>query len=255
MPKYRRVELAAEARRRTREQASRVGGQVRAARRRRRLTQAALGTEVGISRSAISAIERGLGGTHTLDTWQRVAVALDLPLTIELGRDTLAEPADAGHLRIQELVLRLARDHGVTRSFELPTKPSDPRRSTDVGLRDDRRRRITLVECWNTIGDLGAAARATTRKLVEAEDLAIATSGPLDPPYRVSGCWIVRATAANRALVARYPEIFATRFPGSSVAWVRALTTGAQPPDVPGLIWCDVAATRLYAWRARGGRR
>ena len=252
MPKYRRIELASEARRRSREQLARVGGQVRAARRRRRLTQAQLGALVDVSRSAISAIERGLGGGHTVDTWQRVAVALDLPLVVELGRDTLAEPADAGHLRIQELILRLARHVGMARSFELPTRPADPRRSTDVGLRDDRRRRLILVECWNTIGDVGAAARSTSRKLAEAEDLAVATSDASGQPYRVAGCWVVRATPMNRALVARYPEIFAARFPGSSTGWVRALSTGAQPPDEPGIVWCDVAANRLFAWRPRG---
>ncbi len=69
--------------------------------------------------------------------------------------------------------------------------------------------------------------------------------------YRVRVCWVVRATVRNRALVARYPEIFATRFPGSSAGWVRALTAAAEPPAQPGLAWCDVAAARLFAWRQR----
>jgi hypothetical protein len=65
------------------------------------------------------------------------------------------------------------------------------------------------------------------------------------------GVWVVRATARNRALVARYPEVFAARFPGSSARWVAALTTGALPPSQPGLVWSDVGATRLFAWRRR----
>jgi hypothetical protein len=60
---------------------------------------------------------------------------------------------------------------------------------------------------------------------------------------------VVRATARNRQLVARYPEVFASRFPGSSIGWVRALATGTEPPAEPGLVWCDANATRLYAWR------
>ena len=247
MPKYRRPELAAEATRRTREQTARLGGRIREARARRRLTQQQLGARVGLSRSAVSAIERGLGGGHTLDTWQRLAVALDIRLNIDLGRDPVEEPIDAGHLRIQELVLRLGRAAGYHGSFELATRPADPARSTDVGLRDDRRRRLTFVECWNTIGDLGAAARSSSRKLAEAEALAVAVGG--ERPHRVAGCWVVRATARNRDLVRRYPEVFTARFPGSSVGWVRALTLGTRPPAEPGLVWCDVAATRLYAWR------
>jgi hypothetical protein len=104
-----------------------------------------------------------------------------------------------------------------------------------------------LAECWNTIGDIGAAARSSERKRADAEALAAARWG--EAPAAVGVVWVVRATARNRALVARYPEVFAARFPGSSAGWVRALTEGAAPPDEPGLVWCDVAATRLFAWR------
>lgn len=136
MVKRRRRELVSEAARRNREQLARVGGEVRAARKRRAWTQQQLGDRVGLSRSAISAIERGLGGGHTLDTWQRLALGLETTLVVALAR-TAFEPADAGHLRIQELVLRMGRRAGYQASFELPTRPSDPRRSADVGLRDD----------------------------------------------------------------------------------------------------------------------
>jgi hypothetical protein len=107
---------------------------------------------------------------------------------------------------------------------------------------------MILDECWNTFGDIGAAARATVRKTAELEALA---TGRWGPDARVRVVWIVRATARNRALLARYPEIFASRFPGSSRAWVRALTEGSEPPTEPGLVWCDVAATRLLEWRRR----
>ena len=144
-------------------------------------------------------------------------------------------------------MLRLGRTAGYARSFELPSRPSDPWHSTDVGLRDDRRRLLILVECWNTIGDIGAAARSTTRKLAEAEELAVAAGG--ERPFTVRGVWVVRATARNRALLARYPEVFAARFPGSSRRWVEALTTGAEPPKDPAIVWSDVATTRIFAWR------
>jgi hypothetical protein len=176
-------------------------------------------------------------------------MALGRDIEIRLGRDPIAEPADAGHLAIQELILRIAAKAGFQRRFEMATRPVDPTRSADVGLRDDQRRRLVLVEAWNTFGDLGAASRSTDRKVAEAEQLAVATGG--DEPYSVHSCWIVRATTRNRALVARYPSIFAARFPGSSLAWARALMLGTEPPGEPGLVWCDVGATRLLAWRRR----
>jgi transcriptional regulator with XRE-family HTH domain len=247
MAKLKRPEIRAEAARRNREQLGRLGAEVRVARRRRHATQAELGARVGMARATVSAIERGFGGSHTLDSWQRLAVALEMPLRVEFGRDPLAETADAGHLAIQELVLRLGRAAGYARGFEVPTRPADPNRSTDVGLRDDRSRTMVLVECWNTVGDLGAAVRTTNRKLAEAAELAIAVGG--ERPFTVRSVWVVRATARNRALVARYPEIVSARFPGSSARWVAALTRGAELPAEPGLVWCDVAATRLFAWR------
>jgi hypothetical protein len=112
------------------------------------------------------------------------------------------------------------------------------------------RRRLIHVECWNRIGDIGAAARSSARKQAELADLAVARWGADATTGLV---WVVRASARNRALIARYPEVFASRFPGSSRRWVEALTRGAPPPQEPGIVWSDVAGTRLFAWRRRPG--
>lgn len=168
---------------------------------------------------------------------------------LEFGRDRMEQPLDAGHLLLQELALRLSRQTGVTGMFELPTRPSDPSLSVDVGDRDDRRRLLVLKECWNTFGNINASVRSTRRKIAEAESLAVAAGGERGP-YRVAACWIVRATRRNREIVGRYPEVFASTFTGSSRAWVRALTSpDADPPAELGLIWADNRCTRLYAWQ------
>ena len=196
----------------------------------------------------VSRIERGVGGM-TVDALQRVALAVGRPLVLDLQRDTLGGTADAGHLAMQELVLRAGRRAGFDGRFELAMRPSEPWRSTDVGLINDRMRMLLVVECWNTIGDVGAAARASSRKLAEASALAAARWG--EEPAMVGLVWVVRASTRNRAIVARYPEVFAARFPGSSADWLATLTAGARPPEHPGLVWSDVPATRLIAWRRR----
>jgi transcriptional regulator with XRE-family HTH domain len=246
MSRLKRPQLLAEAARRNAALMAGLGAEVRRSRRVRRATQAQLAATIGVVQSTISQMELGKGGSLSMDVWQRAFFALDRDLALVAGRDRLEEPADAGHLALQELVMGLARRSGYHATFELPTRPGDPRRSADLGLRDDRRRRIVLVEVWNTFGDLGAAARSTNRKLAEAEGLAAAIG---DEPYRVTGCWVVRATRRNRELVARYPELFKQRFPGSSRRWVAALVQGTEPPSAPGLVWADVRATRLFAWR------
>lgn len=247
MPTRVRSRLAKEAERRNREQLARVGGEVRSGRLRRRLTQAQVGAKVGLSQSAVSRLERGLGGGLSLDTWQRVGLAIDRPVVVAFQRDVLGDTVDAGHLAMQELVLRLGRTAGYVGRFELATRPAEPWRSTDVGLLADSAHRMILVECWNTIGDVGAAARSSERKRAEADAVAAARWGV--EPYAVGAVWVVRVTARNRALVARYPEVFAVRFPASSSGWVRALTEGSPPPIEAGLVWCDLDATRLFAWR------
>lgn len=188
-----------------------------------------------------------MGGSLSLDVWQRLFVGLGRRLIVEAGRDPIGEPVDAGHLKIQELVLRLGRGAGYQGLFELATRPLDPTRSTDACLRSDAARRLLLIECWNTITDIGAAVRSTDRKLREVAELSVVVGA--DRPYSVAGCWVVRATARNRELVRRYPEVFAARFPGASEGWARAITRGEAPPLKPGIIWCDVGATRLFAWR------
>jgi transcriptional regulator with XRE-family HTH domain len=228
-----------------------LGAAVRQRRRRRGWTQRHLGALIGLHHSRISQVELGGGGSLTLRDWTALADALDAAFFIKLSRDREDEPADAGHLRMQELLLRLGREAGVARLFELPTRPADPTRSVDVGLRDDRRRTLILLEAWNTIADIGAAARSTARKLAEAEALATALGGD-GAPYRVAGCWVVRASPANRGLLARYPEVFAARFPGSSAGWARAISIGAERPADPGLVWCDPSRPgTVFAWRRR----
>ena len=110
-----------------------------------------------------------------------------------------------------------------------------------------------IVECWNTFGDLGAAARSSNQKIRDEELRAVAIAGDGEPfgSAWCGSCAIRRQTAQ---LIARYPGIFQARLPGSTVGWLKTLTDRGPMPAQPGLIWCDVKATRLFARRRPGGR-
>lgn len=246
MSGVRRTKLAVEAERRAREQRLRLGAQVREARARRGRTQGQLAAPAGVGRLVISRLERGHGRLD-LELLQRVALALGVPLTVSLGRDLDAPSADAGHLLIQELLLKQARTVGLAATFELAMRSAEPWRSIDVCLASEATRRMIVAECWNSIGDIGGSARGSARKRAEAEAAGVARWGADASAALV---WIVRATARNRRLLNRYPEVFATRFPGSSRAWVAALTQGTPTPVDDGLIWCDIGGTRLFEWRS-----
>jgi len=246
MPGIRRPRLAIEAERRAREQRARIGAEIQTLRERRRLTRTELAKRAGLGRMVEGQIERGVANPD-LEALQRIAVALGRPLVVSFaGRDAEDLPAGAGHLAMQELVLRIGRGAGYTGFFELATRPAEPWRSADIGLAAPTAQRLVHVECWNTIGDIGAAVRSSNRKRAELADLAIARWGSEATTHLI---WVVRATARNRALIARYPEVFARAFPGSSRRSLDALTRGTTPPNDPGLVWCDVSATRLFAWR------
>ena len=231
--------------------ADHLGQVVKSARVGLRLTQDELGRHVGVGQGWISRIELGHGERAPIALWVALGVALHRPLAITfsrpLGRG--AEAADAGHLEIQERLLELARTTGRTGTFELPTRPLDPRYSVDSCVKDPRHRVLIIEEAWNTFGDLGAAVRSTTRKTAEAAELAAVIDD--GPPYRVATVWVVRPTAANRALIGRYPQIVRTAFPGSSRSWARALIDGTAPPAAPGLVWLDPSTGRVIEWRLR----
>lgn len=224
--------------------AAHLGRVIHGARKRIGLTQAQLAARAGIHQSWLGEIERGGGRGVPLGVWVSIGLVIGQPLVVGFSRETSTAPRDAGHLAVQELILRLARDHGVGRAFELATPSLG---SIDVVLRDAHRRLLILIEIWNRLDDVGAARRATNRKVDELRRLEDASP----EPYAIHVCWVVRATAANRALVARYPNVFETAFPGSSRDWTRTLTTGGVPPLQPGLVWADLGATRLYEWRRR----
>ena len=241
----RRTGLDLSAALRLRERQVKVGAQVKAMRTRRRWTQRQLAAAAGVGRMVVGRIERGETAID-LDLLERLAIALGVTLTVSFGRDPREEVADAGHLEMQELVLRLGRAAGFTVRFELPTRPSEPWRSIDVALGSERQRVAIDVECWNTIGDVGAGSRSSARKVAELEQAAVARWGG---KARAALVWVVRDTARNRTLLARYPEVFATQFPGSSRAWVAALTAGGAVPSEPGLVRCNPRRGRLAAWR------
>jgi transcriptional regulator with XRE-family HTH domain len=249
MPGARRPALAVEADRLARQLRLHVAGEIQGLRERRGLTRSELARRAGLGRMVESRMERGTANPD-LEALQRIAIALGRPLIVSFGgRDPVDQPIDAGHLAVQELILRVGRRAGYDGTFELATRPAEPWRSADVGLASAARRRLIHVECWNTIGDVGAAVRSSNRKRAELAEFAAGRWGPGATAHLV---WVVRGTARNRSLVARYPEVFARAFPGSSRRWSEALVSGAVPPDEPGLVWTDVGAARLFAWRQRG---
>jgi hypothetical protein len=218
------------------------------------MRQVSLAAKAGISQARLAEIEAGRGDGAPLEVWLAIAEALGRYLRFEFARDPQAELVDAGHLAIQELVIRVAKAAGWEVSFEAESRSWGVGRSIDVRLIDRARRQIVIVECWNTFGNLGEATRSSNAKVAQTQEQAVAAAADGDR-YEVGLVWVVRDSNANRELVARYENIFDARLPGSSAAWLRALTARDHPPAEPGLIWSDTIAARLFARRRGRGAR
>ena len=243
-PRTRRSASDLDAERRTTAIADNLGRELRSTRCHLRLTQAELGRRVGVHQTTISRIEAGKSAAVPLMLWVALGVALERPLAVSFTKllDPSERLADAGHLEMQEALAGLATATGRSVTIERPSRPDSPSHSTDVAIHDDAQQVLILAEAWNTFGDLGAAIRSTTRKLAEVTE-AEGVHG-----HRVATVWVVRASATNRSILARYPNLLTTTFDGSSRAWVRCLADGGPVPDRPGLVWFDGATRRLTAW-------
>jgi hypothetical protein len=199
-------------------------------------TQEAAAGVAGISQSCWSDLERGRGASVSLRVWIRAASAVNSDLRAYLESVSATTlPRDAVHLRHQELVASTASRGGWSIR---PEQHVGGAGVADLILR--RRDRTALIEIWNWLADVGDAFRSWDRKLERLK-----TSDP-----GASGCWAIRATRRNRQLVADHRTLFAARFPGSAVAWMRALQGPNAPmPDAAALLWVSVRGDRLIAAR------
>jgi hypothetical protein len=211
-----------------------LGAQARAARRTRRQPLRVIARSLGISVTRLGELERGDGAGAPVETWVGLGIVLGRPLAVNFSRpiDEPRSPSDGGRLEIQEHILSLGRATGRAGTFELPTRPlhgrrserrakphPDPRRVLEH-LRGPRRRR-PRDEPQGRRGGRHLAGRPRRDGLGR-------------PRFR-------REPRAARSLSAHHRR----RVPGSSRAWVRALTNGTQPPTPPGLVWFDPGTARL----------
>ena len=239
------------------ELSGKLGKMLRDGRRRLRLTQAQASAKAGISPGTWANLENEKDGRVTTSTWSRAAMAADGELDAYIKRTTAADqPRDAVHLRHEELLIRMSGPGGWR---ALPEEQIDREARTsrwgDVLLQ----RRLAgtdeygLFEIFDWFDNVGDSTRDWLRRLDALERYAIARMRDDNLPH-TSGCWIVRATARNRQLIADHTAFFRSRFPGSGRAWLATLANADVPmPVEPALLWVDVAGRRIFEARLGSG--
>jgi transcriptional regulator with XRE-family HTH domain len=222
------------------------------------MTQDQLAAEAGVAQGTISAIENGRKATISLLVLVRAARACNTSLHAYLewvsGAD---EPRDIVHLRTQQLLIDLAARGGWKGTPEAAIdNAASGSRAVDVLLERDVRLlgpEVAVMEVIDWFADVGAAMRDWDRRLARVEQRAIALrtreGGDGITVPRVSGCWIVRATARNRALVGELRGLFHARFRGSGRHWVEAIRSSVPIPSEAAMLWVSVSGDRI--WPAR----
>jgi transcriptional regulator with XRE-family HTH domain len=241
--------------------AGRLGIGLRDARRGAGRTQAEIGHAAGVSQGLVSRLERGCGVGASVETWACLAAAVGEQFVAFLDRAPGADrPRDIEHLRRQSALVELASAGGWSALPELAIDPGPQRsRSIDVALVRAVTGEAVVAEIWDWFEDVGASLRSLDGKVTGlaarlAADLTqVARSGPTEESaWRVKGLFVVRDTRRNRLLVAELRPLFAARFDGSSIAWIRALgSPAAAMPDGHGFLWSD---RRMHLIASRLGR-
>jgi transcriptional regulator with XRE-family HTH domain len=241
---------------RARTVATRLGMGLREARQGAGMTQSELAAKAGVSQSRESELERGRGAGASIAAWSCLAAAAGEQFVGFLERSPGADrPRDMEHLRRQSALIELATVGGWSALPELAIDPGPGRsRSIDVALVRPQTGEAVVAEIWDWFDDVGASLRGLDAK-VAALSARLAVEPPRSrshaesaggigarPPsdWRVRGLFVVRGTRRNRSLVAELRPLFAARFDGSSVGWIRALGShAAAMPDGHGFVWSD----------------
>ena len=234
-----------EARARSAYLAQRIGRGLRDARTAQGLRQRDVAAAAGISQSFYSRVERGFGGNASLETLAACALACSTQLAAFLeALPGAAVPRDIEHLKRQQAVIDYARQGGWTAMPERPIDPgADRSRSIDVLLERPQSSEAVVIEIVNLFVDVGGDIRGLA-------DKTHALARAKGETWRVRGVLIVRATARNRQTVAELSSFVASRFPGSSPAWLTALGTRDMPmPAQDGFLWTRATTPEVFAAR------
>jgi transcriptional regulator with XRE-family HTH domain len=201
----------------------RLGRQLRALRRRARLTQAQLGSRAGVSRASVGRIERGAIATVPCGKLSRCAEALGATLETSLrwrgeGLDRLL---DEEHAAIVDAAVALYRAAGWEVAVEASFSIDGERGSIDVFAWHPPTASVAVTEIKSVVPDSQATLHVLDRKARLAARIARERGWTCS---NVSRVLVVGESRTSRRRVERHASMFAAAFPvrGRAVlGWIR----------------------------------
>jgi transcriptional regulator with XRE-family HTH domain len=201
----------------------RFGLSIRALRRRRRWRQVDLAEHAGVSRTAISRVERGLADRLTVRTIGRVADALGARLECRLlwNGERLDRLLDEAHAALVEAIVRWLTSFGWEMATEVSFSIRGERGSIDVLAFHPATATLLVVEAKSVVPDVQATFVALDRKTRLAGEIA---RGRGWRPSRLGRRLVVREDRTARRRVSAHTATFASAFPARGWAvrgWLR----------------------------------
>jgi transcriptional regulator with XRE-family HTH domain len=168
--------------------AVRFGLSMRALRRRRRWRQADLAEQAGVSRTAISRVERGRADRLTVRAQRAVAGALGARFECRLlwNGEALDRLLDESHAALVDIVIRWLRAAGWTTAPEVSFSVRGERGSIDVLAFHPTAVPLLVVEVKSVVPDLQAMLVTVDRKTRLASEIARERGWR---PARAGGSW------------------------------------------------------------------
>lgn len=203
----------------------RVGGAIRAVRRRKSWAQAELARRAKVSRSMVSRMERGHIGSMPLDKVRRVAAALDIRIDVyaRWRAGDLDRLLNAKHSELHELVARWFAE-------ELPDWVLSPEVSfaiygergvIDILAWHEPTRSLLVIELKTAIADVNELLGTADRKRRLASRVARERGWN---PRTVSAWLIVAEGRTNRRRLEAHRTVIRNAFPAGTLAmrrWLR----------------------------------
>ncbi|HEY6570741.1 MAG TPA: helix-turn-helix transcriptional regulator [Candidatus Limnocylindrales bacterium] len=194
----------------------RVGLSIRALRRRRGWTQEELGRRAGLSRSAVSRIERGEADRLSLRTLAKVTNVLGARIRLQVlwQGEEMDRLLDRDHAHLVEWVVRRLTADGWEVAPEATFQVNGERGSIDVFAWHPATGHLLVVEVKSVVPDVQATLAGVDRKARVAVAVARQRGWPPGPVSRVL---VLPDDRTARRRLSRFAATFDKAFPARTV--------------------------------------
>jgi len=230
----------------------RFGRSVRELRQRRHWRQSDLGDRIGVSRSVIGRIERGVVANVPYGRLLAVADALDgrLDLDFRWRGEALDRLVDERHTAIVDELVGLFRSARWDVAVEVTFSIYGERGSIDVFAFHPIQHVVAVNEVKASVGEAGNTVLGVDRKSRLAPQLARGRGWPC---RCVARFLVVADGSTSRDRIARHADTFRTAFPAGGrecLAWIRDPV--GEPPS--GILFLAPRNGRRVSGATRAGR-